>query len=153
MASDRVIQVKGIKDLQSALRQISKDAATELRLGLNEAAQIVVDAAKPLVPVKSGKAAGSIKVGSTQRAAQIKVGGSAAPYFPWLDFGGSTGKGHVEKVAGSGAIKRPWRGAPNGEGRYIYPTLRAKKTEIVKKVDALLARLAVSAGFETKGSV
>ncbi|HVW34043.1 MAG TPA: HK97 gp10 family phage protein [Acidimicrobiia bacterium] len=145
--ADNIIQVKGITDLRKALRDISKDLAKELRVGLNEAARIVADEAATKVPRRSGAAAASIKVGSTQTAANVKVGGTAAPYFPWLDFGGSTGRGHQAGEPGSGAVKRPFL----KEGRYIYPTLAEKRDEVTKKVDEVLERLAKQAGFDTTG--
>lgn len=135
------VQVKGLKEFQGAIRQIDRALGPELRKGLNEAAEIVAGAARPLVPVKSGDAAGSIKVGSTQRAAQIKVGGQAAPYFPWLDFGGRVG---AKKTTERKFIK---------SGRYIYPTLARKRPEVEAKIDEVLARLAGQAGFDTTGRI
>ena len=139
MPDEVTVQVKGLKEFQGAIRQIDRALGPELRKGLNEAAEIVAGAARPLVPVRSGDAAGSIKVGSTQRAAQIKVGGEAAPYFPWLDFGGTVGRGK--------SIRRPYKRG----GRFIYPTLAAKRPEVAAKVDEVLKRLATQAGFDTTG--
>lgn len=139
MADEIQIHVKGLKEFQGAVRQVDKALGVELRKGLNEAAEIIVTAARPLVPHRSGDAAGSIKVGSTQRAAQIKVGGEAAPYFPWLDFGGRVGP---RKTTLRPFIQR---------GRYIYPTLAAKRPEVEGKVDEVIKRLAVQAGFDTAG--
>lgn len=141
------IEVRGVKDLQKALRQIDKDLPKELAVGLAEASEIVANAARPLVPRRSGAAAASIKVKKSQRSAQIAVGGSKAEYFPWLDFGGSTGPGHVPGQTGSGAVKR----SIIPEGRYIYPTLRKKGPEVKAKIDEVLRKMAVKAGFETTG--
>jgi hypothetical protein len=135
------VQVKGIKDLQRGLNQLEEKAGPELRKGLNKIAAIVADAARDKVPRRSGKAAQSIKVGSTQRAAQIKTGGTAAPYYPWLDFGGKVGRGK--------SVRRTFI----KEGRYIYPTLREKRGLVTEKVDELIRDLAVKAGFDTDGKV
>lgn len=140
MADEIRIEVHGLKEFQGAVRQVDRALGPALRKGLNEVAQIVVDAAVPLVPVRSGDAAGSIKAGSTQRAANIKVGGSAAPYFPWLDFGGRTGRNK--------SVKRPFI----QRGRYIYPSLASKKDETHDKLDEVLRRLATDAGFDTHGT-
>jgi hypothetical protein len=136
---ERTVQVKGLKEFQGAIRDIDRALGGELRKGLNEAAEIVAGAARPLVPVRSGAAAASIKVGSTQRAAQIKVGGQAAPYFPWLDFGG--------RVGAKKTTRRPFIRA----GRYIYPVLAAKRADVEAKVDEVIKRLATQAGFGTTG--
>lgn len=158
MPNDAKVEVRGIKDLQKSLREIDRDLPKELAAGLAEAAEIVAAAARPKVPHRHGHARGSIKARKQQRGAAIAVGGTKAPYFPWLDFGGTVGKGRKQagvskKRAGgayggtAGSVKRPWM----PEGRYIYPTLREKRDEVNAKVDEVLARLAVRAGFETTG--
>lgn len=134
------IHVTGIRDLQAALRAVDRDLAKELRLGLNEAAQIVLEAARPKVPVRTGAAAASMKLRSTQRAAGLAVGGSKAPYFGWLDFGGKVGRAH--------SVKRPYIAG----GRYVYPTLHDKRPEVEAKIDEVMARLAERAGFTTTGT-
>ena len=136
---DARISVTGIADLQKALRQVDKDLPKELAAGLAEASEIVLAEARPMVPVRSGKAAGSMKVRKQQRGASIAVGGSAAPYYPWLDFGGKIGRHN--------ATTRPFITG----GRYIYPALRRKDDEVRAKVDQVLERLARLAGFDTEG--
>lgn len=137
---DGKIVVVGIPDLQKALKQIDRDLPKELAAGLAEASQIVLDAAKPKVPRgKTGRAQDSMKVRKQQRGAALAVGGSKAPYFPWLDFGGKVGRNK--------SVKRPF--IP--EGRYIYPTLKEKRPQVAAKVDEVLERLATAAGFETEG--
>lgn len=136
---DASLKVTGLVDLQKALRQVDKDLPKELAAGLAEASEIVAGAARPRVPVRTGRAAASIKVRKQQRAASIAVGGAKAGYYPWLDFGGSVGRAK--------AIHRPF--IPGG--RYIYPALRDKDREVKAKVDEVLARMAVKAGFDTEG--
>lgn len=135
--------IRGLKEFKAALRQIDNDLGPELRKGLNEVAQIVVDPARAKVPRRSGRAQESMKAGSTQNAAQIKVGGNAAPYYPWLDFGGSVGRGHRPGAAGSGAIKRPFI----KKGRFVYPTAEAKQGELADKLEEVLGTLTGKAGF------
>lgn len=109
------IQVRGLRELRGALRGIEKTLGPELRKGLNEVADVVLDTARPLVPTRSGKARASLKAGSTEKAVQIKAGGAKAPYWGWLDFGG--------KVGHNKSVKRRFI----TEGRYIYPTLTRKR--------------------------
>lgn len=131
-----VVQVRGLKELQRSLRQIDKGLGPEMRKGLNEVAEIVAGSARPLVPVRTGKARASIKAGSSARGAAIKVGGTKAPYFPWLDFGGRVGP---EK-----SVRRPF--IPGG--RYIYPSLRRHRDDVETKLFEVLERLAAAAGFD-----
>jgi hypothetical protein len=133
--ADETIRVHGLKEYQQALRTIDKDLGVELRKGLNEAAEIVVRAARPLVPVRTGRAAASMKPGSSQRGAAIKAGGSQAAYWSWLEWGGRVGRGK--------SVFRPF--IP--EGRTIYPSLRTRNDEILAKLDEVIGRLAERAGF------
>lgn len=134
----------GLKEFKAALRQIDSQFGGELRKALNEVAQVVVDQARPQVPRgRTGRARESMKPGSSQNAAQIKVGGTVAPYYPWLDFGGSVGRGHRPGVGNSGSVKRPFI----KKGRYVYPTAEAKRDELVGKLDEMLAMLIKKAGF------
>jgi hypothetical protein len=135
MANDVTIRVEGLREYSKALRDIDKSLGPELRKGLNEVANIVVDAARPLVPRRTGAAAESIKAGSTARGAAIKVGGNKAPYYQWLDFGGAVGRNK--------SVKRPFFQG----GRYIYPTLARKRSEAVEKLEEVLGRLARENGF------
>lgn len=137
--NDARIEVKGVKELQKALREIDKGLPKELAAGLAEASEIVLRAAQPLVPVRTGKAAASMKVRKQQRGASIAVGGNKAEYYPWLDFGGSVGR--------KKSVKRPFI----KEGRYIYPTLRVKGDEVKAKVDEVIERLGRQAGFDQEG--
>lgn len=133
------INVKGIPELQKALRQIDKDLPKELAAGLAEAADIVATAARPKVPVKTGAAAASIKVKKSQRSASLAVGGTKAPYFPWLDFGGKVGRNK--------SVRRYFLKG----GRFVYPALKDKDKQVRAKVDEVLERMALKAGFEQEG--
>ena len=83
------------------------------------------------------------------------AGGKKAPYYGWLDFGGTVGKGRVsagvsKKRAGGdfggkeGSIKRPWIDG----GRYIYPAYAANRESIHKALEQILAELVREAGLE-----
>ncbi|MDM4721158.1 HK97 gp10 family phage protein [Micromonospora sp. WMMA1363] len=85
------IAVLGLRDLSRRLRKIDGEAAKQLRIVFNEAAEIVVSDARPKVPKRTGRAAGSLKMRSTRTAVRIAMGGPRAPYYPWLDFGGRVG--------------------------------------------------------------
>lgn len=136
---DAKLRVVGLVDLQKALRDVDKDLPKELAAGLAEAAEIVASAARAKMPQRTGRAAGAVKAKKAQRAATIAMGGTAAPYGPWLDFGGSVGR---QKMT-----KRPFF----KEGRYIYPTLRQKRAEVAAKIDEVLKEMAKKAGFDTEG--
>lgn len=125
----KAIQVRGLRELRAALRDVDKTLGPELRKGLNEVAEVVLDTARPLVPTRSGKARASLKAGSTEKAVQIKAGGTKAPYWGWLDFGGKVGR--------SKSVRRPFI----TEGRFIYPSLRKRRDDIEEKFYEVIDRV------------
>lgn len=136
MADRTMIRIDGLVEFQRALRDLDSAMPKLLRQALNEASQLVIDRARPGIPRRSGRAAQSLKVRSSQRKAAIAAGGRRAPYYPWLDFGGRTGPGR--------SVNRPFL----TEGRYIYPALRRNRDEITRKLEAAVAEVARAAGVE-----
>lgn len=134
--SESRITITGIKEFQGALRKMDADLPKQLRIALNGASQLVIDKAKPKIPRRSGNAAASLKVRSSQREARIAAGGRKAPYYPWLDFGGKVGR--------KKSVKRPFF----KEGRYIYPALRKNRDEITKVMVTAISDLARGAGLD-----
>lgn len=131
------ITVEGLREFQAALRSMDSALPRQLRLVLNEAGQLIVDYNKAHMPRKSGRAVGSVKARSTQRLAQVAIGGSKAAYAPWLDFGGE------------GRVKgRPPRRPFIKEGRYTYVGLRVRRDDITRVMAEGLAALARGAGLE-----
>ena len=59
-------------------------------------------------------------------------------FYPWLDFGGSTGRGHRVGVPWTGSIKR----ALVKGGRYVYPTIEEARADIEDQVGDVLIGLA-----------
>lgn len=113
------IHVGGLAQLARGLKAVDAAAPKELRLRLNAAANILVDAAKPKIPSVTGAARKSLKAMSTRTSARVSAGGDRARYYPWVDFGGEG------RIPG-----RPSKREFLKEGRYIYPTLRLKRPEI-----------------------
>jgi hypothetical protein len=130
------IEVQGLAQLNRSLRQVSTDAPKGLRLALNEAAELLADRTRPQIPRRTGRAAASLKAKSTRTSARVSMGGRQAPYLPWLDFGGRTGRGR--------SVKRPFL----REGRYLYPTLAKFRPEIEAKLQAALQQVVRDAGLD-----
>lgn len=135
------IRIQGLREFQSALKQMDGESQKMIRGVLNEAANLVVTKAKPMIPVRSGKARASLRAGSSQREARVKAGGAKVPYYGWLDFGGRTGRGRTGPKTGS--VNRPFI----EEGRYIYPVVSEIRPTVLKAMEAGLADLAKSAGL------
>jgi hypothetical protein len=105
-----VIKVDGLSQFVRNLKAINKDLPKAVRKSFNAAADLLVADIKPLVPVRSGAAARTVRSTSTQTAARVSGGGARAPYYPWLDFGGKVGR--------KKSVIRPFY----KDGRYIYGT-------------------------------
>lgn len=130
------IEVGGLAQLNRGLRAVSSDAPKELRVALNSAATMLVDAARPQVPSVSGAARRSMVARSTRTSARVAVGGKKAPYFPWLDFGG---QGRIK----GRPVARPFV----REGRYIYPTLRKIRPAIEAQLQESISAVIRGAGL------
>jgi len=124
--ADNAITVEGLRELRAALRKTDGDMHKMLRVAQNDAAQIVVNRAKPKVPARSGRARNSIRTASTQTATRVKAGSKRAPYYAWLDFGGRVGR--------KKSVKRPFLKS----GRYIFPAYSETKDRVE---DMLVKRL------------
>lgn len=130
------VAVKGLSEFRKGLKALDRDLPKGLRIALNESATYLVDTARPLIPRRSGDAAGSLKARSTQTAVRVGVGGRKAPYYPWLDFGGKTGRNK--------SVKRPFL----KEGRYLYPTLRDNRGKFERILETALTNVARQAGLD-----
>lgn len=133
------IRVEGLREFSRALKRVDNEAPKQLRLAGNRAAQIVVDEAKPRVPIGpgvKGHAVSSIKASSTRTAARVSGGGKRFPYYPWLDFGG--------RVGPKRSVKRPFL----KEGRYIWAAFADKRDEIEDVLQDAIVDVARNVGLE-----
>lgn len=131
------IQIEGLAQLNRALRRLDTEAPKGLRLAHNEAANIVVDAARPMMPRVSGRAQASVKARSTRTATRVSAGSSRAAYVPWLDYGGE------------GRIKgRPSKREFKKGGRYVYPAFHANRGKVEQVLERSLLKVVSDAGLE-----
>lgn len=151
------IHVGGLRDFQAALKRMDGQTQKQLRVVFNDVAEELAGDARRKVPRRSGRAAGSMKARSGQREARIVAGGRKAPYYPWLDFGGTvgrgrTGRGGVASAAGrsdagtAGSVKRRFL----TDGRYLYPTWRSQRAHIQKRLEESIVDLAQRVGLKVR---
>lgn len=140
MSNELAITVDGLKQFSRDLKQLDRDLPKALRIALNQASDVIVSDARPGVPTRSGRAAGSIKAKSTRTKARVAGGSSRAPYYPWLDFGGSVGRRN--------SVHRPFL----KRGRYLYAAyFRARDAgTFQQQLVKALADVARSAGLEVE---
>lgn len=130
------VNITGLKEFQRGLKAMDRELPKALRMAFNEAADIVLDDARPDVPRRSGAAAGTLKSRSTQTSARVSGGSGRAPYYPWLDFGGRVGRRHQ--------TRRPFL----TKGRYIYPALDRNRAKFLEAMSDALEQVARRAGLE-----
>jgi hypothetical protein len=132
----QTIAIKGLKEFSKALRKMDSEAVKQLRVVFNEAAELIIAYARPRIPKRTGRAANSLKKRSTRTSVRIAFGGDRAPYYPWLDFGGATGKNK--------SVQRPFL----KEGRYVYKGFKEKRSDVERAMSDGIRRVAQSAGLE-----
>lgn len=141
------VQVKGLAQLRRAFLQIEGNEKGAFKAAFTPIAEQVAGQVRSKVPHVSGRAAGSVQARPTDRGAKIVAGGREAPYYHFLDFGGSTGKGHRHGVSFSGSVKRPFI----KKGRYLFPTLEEARDEVGEAAGDAIMELARKAGFQVRG--
>ena len=110
-------RVEGLKELNRALKMANAELPKQMRLALNEAADLIVQGAVPNIPTRTGRARRSVRAASTRTLSRVAGGSNRVPYYPWLDFGGRVGRAR--------GVDRQFR----KRGRYIYKAyFRAKES-------------------------
>lgn len=145
------IKVLGLRELSRGFKQLDAGLDGALKTAFLKIADHVVGVVQQRMPWEVGRAARSVKARASTRGASIAAYGQAAPYGPWLDFGGSVGRGHQPGVPWSGAIKRDWRGVPSGSGRYIYPAISEERAATAEAALDAVETAAKKASFEVRG--
>lgn len=138
-----VISVRGLREFRLGLRRLDRALPKGLRLAGNKAARIVVNSARPRVPVgpgRGGHAASSIKAASTQSAVRVSEGGARYPYMPLLDFGGTWNR-HTAHPSTRPYLKK---------GRYIWAAFADERIAVEHELLAALGDVARGAGLDPR---
>ncbi|GAA2855391.1 hypothetical protein GCM10010472_10860 [Pseudonocardia halophobica] len=137
------VKVTGLREFRRGLKQLDGSLPKGVRTAGNKAAEIVVAAAKPRVPIgpgRGGHASSSIRKASTQSAVRVSEGSARFPYLPWLDFGGTINK-HTANPTTRSFIKK---------GRYIWAAFDEHKDQVLDTYQDELKNLARSAGLDPR---
>lgn len=159
------MEMKGLNELLAALRKVAPEAKREFTAELRTIGKMVAEDAAAEMPKRSGKARRSVKVKIVTRkgfeGVQVVEGGSVAPYAPWLDFGGTVGRGRkstarvtihgsgkvtVKRLGstGTGSVTRPFI----RDGRYLYPAYFRRYDDMVKATTEAVRKAANAAGLK-----
>ena len=117
-------QIEGLKEVNAALRSMSKDTRDDMKATHKKAAAIVIAGAKRFVPVRTGRLAEPIRDGSTQRMGRVRVGSASVPYAGPIHFG--------------------WPARSIKPQPFIYDALDGRRDEVVKvyvqRIDSLTVK-------------
>lgn len=138
------VEVRNLREITAAFKAADGGVPGRLKEHLLPVAQDIARKVAQRVPHDSGAAAGTVTARTGQKGAGIAFGGARAPYFPWLDFGGSVGRGHKPGKPWSGSVVRP---AIQG-GRYAFPTIEDNRDLIERAALDAVVHAATAAGFE-----
>ena len=91
MAQAPTVAVVGLRALMRDVNKLSDNAGVlnkEMSAAGRTAAQPVAQATSTAVPRKSGRLAGSVRVGATRSGASVRMGTAAVPWAGPVEFGG-----------------------------------------------------------------
>lgn len=79
--------VHGLRETVKTLERLGVEVK-DLKAGFKRAGTVVVDEAKTLVPVLSGKLMNTIKASNTKNKSVVRAGGARVPYAGVIHYGG-----------------------------------------------------------------
>jgi phage gpG-like protein len=132
---DVAVNVRGVKELQAALRQVETKLPRELRVAFNDAARSVVSRAGGQVPKRTGRLSSSVRAASTQRTGRVAMGSAAVPYAGFIEFGGRVGR---NKSVNRQFVRR---------GRYLFPAAMRERDTVIRDLENALEGLIRRAGL------
>lgn len=135
-SSSGQISVDGLDEFLKGLDRLQSDLPKAMRTALAGVAELVAVDARKRVKVRTGRARSSVLANVTDTNATVTGGSARAPYYPWLDFGGTVGRNH--------SIRRPYIKT----GRYIGPAYTAQRARIDDALAAALVDAAEQAGLD-----
>jgi len=80
-------QIEGLREVQKALRDMGGDLLNEMKSTHLKAAEIVVEGAKRIAPVRTGRMAASIRAAAVRTGGRVRVGNASVPYAGPIHFG------------------------------------------------------------------
>lgn len=134
MANPPGVYVTNLREVRAYLRKLHPDLLPVLRNELKTAVTTtVVPSAKSRVPTRSGAAAGSIRATSGGNTVYLVAGNAKAPYYGWLDFGGT--------LRPVGRRRNTQYRPKVTQGRYLYPAIAEASRPLVEAAGRAVDRI------------
>jgi hypothetical protein len=125
----RGIEVKGAAQLARHLKAANPALLKELKAENKRLAGMVADTAEAHVPRRTGRLAGSIRPGATQRSGTVKAGSRAVPWAGPIHFGWFR-------------RKEPAVGGPIKPNPFLYRALDERRDEVFAAYKEAVERIA-----------
>lgn len=88
VAGQGKLEIDGLREALRDVRRLGDDARDDMKETHRKAGEVVVRAAKPLAPVRTGRLAATIVSAPTQKMGRVRVGrGQSIPYAGPIHFG------------------------------------------------------------------
>jgi len=86
VAANSVVEVQGARQLRRTLKAAGEDLA-DLKAAHKQASTIALGGISPLVPVRSGRLAATLRAAGTNTAGIVRAGKKAVPYAGMVQWG------------------------------------------------------------------
>lgn len=136
--ADSALKITGATEFRSKIKRVRDGLPKTMHDALNDAKDLFLSDVQPRIPRRTGRAAASLHVKVDLDRLHIEAGGSRAPYFGWLDFGGN------RRGRGGGIARRPYRAS----GRYVLFYLQRDLPKVVDTVQDAVLESARHAGLQ-----
>lgn len=141
MAGD-IIKIEGLMELQAHLKAAQDGSQKDLRLLLNEVAEVVAVEARTKAPVRTGRLRQSIRALSQQRYAIVAGGSAKVPYFGFIDYGNVTRGGRGKVGPGDSQVR-----TFTPRGRILYAAFDARRVQVQDMLDSKFTTFLRSKGL------
>lgn len=132
------VRVEGLREFRRGLAKLDKQFPKDLNREVKQIGERVAADARQRVPVRSGRARGSIRATTAGSRAYVVGGKKSVPYFGWLDFGGGIPNRQSRRRR---SLSQPWRSRPFlDEGRFIYPAVRRARPRLERELSQAFER-------------
>lgn len=133
------VRVDGADQLRRAIRQAKDTSLAKMLATTNkDAADVVVRAAKPAIPRRTGRLAASVRALGSQRSGRAVAGRASVPYAAAIHWG--RGIGNVGSPPGNRRGRNPIRGRP-----FLSDAAQQHQQEIVEQYEQGIRRLLADA--------
>jgi len=119
-----------VADLNKFTRKLKQyeGAVEDLKAAHKSAANLVAATARPLVPTRTGRLAGTLRTGATNRGGRVAAGRKAVPYAGPIHFGWPN---RPDRAKG-------WRGGPIRPNPFIYDALDRRRGDVERQFERYL---------------